>query len=261
MDRAAWRAAVCGVLKCWTGEGNDSPLQYSCLENSMDRGAWRATVYVVARVGHDWTTKHVASIAQDAPKMPWGIVGSLIWKRLMAPLPVYASCRWWSDIYWTPACCTGQDDKLPRCAYSLSNRWVRKCTRLSKPTFVSTGFCLFRLYFLSPKLQRLWLGRLESHCVLPFVSPRASLTWLWLGALMALGIVLLVLCLVFMADEFPFRVTIHPILDRVSQNNFLVWKINCMVSLDNRREMLDLVIITNLFWLYYLEEFNLLIWC
>ena len=26
------------------GEGNDSPLQYSCLENPMDRGAWRATV-------------------------------------------------------------------------------------------------------------------------------------------------------------------------------------------------------------------------
>ena len=22
------------------GEGNDNPLQYSCLENSMDRGAW-----------------------------------------------------------------------------------------------------------------------------------------------------------------------------------------------------------------------------
>ena len=26
------------------GEGNSNPLQYSCLENSMDRGAWRATV-------------------------------------------------------------------------------------------------------------------------------------------------------------------------------------------------------------------------
>ena len=30
------------------GEGNDSPLQFSCLENSMDRGAWRATVHGVA---------------------------------------------------------------------------------------------------------------------------------------------------------------------------------------------------------------------
>ena len=28
-------------------EGNGDPLQYSCLENSMDRGAWRATVYGV----------------------------------------------------------------------------------------------------------------------------------------------------------------------------------------------------------------------
>ena len=26
------------------GEGNDNPLQYSCLENSMDRGVWQATV-------------------------------------------------------------------------------------------------------------------------------------------------------------------------------------------------------------------------
>ena len=31
------------------GEGNDYALQYSCLENSMDRGAWRATVHGVAR--------------------------------------------------------------------------------------------------------------------------------------------------------------------------------------------------------------------
>ena len=27
-----------------TGEGNGNPLQYSCLENSMDREAWQATV-------------------------------------------------------------------------------------------------------------------------------------------------------------------------------------------------------------------------
>ena len=28
-----------------TGEGNGYPLQYSCLENSMDRGVWRAAVH------------------------------------------------------------------------------------------------------------------------------------------------------------------------------------------------------------------------
>jgi hypothetical protein len=64
MDREAWRAAIHGVAKSrtrlsnWTelnfhyliviwlnvstlfGEGNGTPLQYSCLENPMDRGAW-----------------------------------------------------------------------------------------------------------------------------------------------------------------------------------------------------------------------------
>ena len=39
------------------GEGNGNPLQYSCLENPMDRGAWRATVHGVARVRHDLATK------------------------------------------------------------------------------------------------------------------------------------------------------------------------------------------------------------
>ena len=34
------------------GEGNGNPLQYSCLENPMDGGAWRATVHGVAQ---SWT--------------------------------------------------------------------------------------------------------------------------------------------------------------------------------------------------------------
>ena len=39
------------------GKENGNPLQYSCLENPADRGAWRATVHGVARVGHDLATK------------------------------------------------------------------------------------------------------------------------------------------------------------------------------------------------------------
>ena len=31
------------------GEGNGNPLQYSCLENPMDRGAWQTTVHLVAK--------------------------------------------------------------------------------------------------------------------------------------------------------------------------------------------------------------------
>ena len=31
------------------GEGNSNPLQYSCLENPIDRGAWQATVHGVRK--------------------------------------------------------------------------------------------------------------------------------------------------------------------------------------------------------------------
>ena len=35
------------------GGRSSNPLQYSCLENSMDREAWRATVHGLQRVGHN----------------------------------------------------------------------------------------------------------------------------------------------------------------------------------------------------------------
>ena len=38
------------------GEGNGYSLQYSCLESSMDRGTWRATVHGSQRVRHDEAT-------------------------------------------------------------------------------------------------------------------------------------------------------------------------------------------------------------
>ena len=43
-----------GFSSMWyqVGEGNGIPLQYSCLENPMDRGAWRAAVHGVAK---SWT--------------------------------------------------------------------------------------------------------------------------------------------------------------------------------------------------------------
>ena len=43
------------------GGGNGNPVQYSCLENPMDRGAWRATVHGVAKsqtqLSH-WAEQH-----------------------------------------------------------------------------------------------------------------------------------------------------------------------------------------------------------
>ena len=36
------------------GRGNDNPLQYSCLKNPMNRGAWWAMVHGLKSVGHNW---------------------------------------------------------------------------------------------------------------------------------------------------------------------------------------------------------------
>ena len=41
------------------GGGNSNPLQYSCLENPMDRGAWRTTVQAVIESG---MTEHISLI-------------------------------------------------------------------------------------------------------------------------------------------------------------------------------------------------------
>ena len=43
---------ICKIYPVISGEGNGNPLQYSCLENSMDGGTWWAAVHGVAK---SWT--------------------------------------------------------------------------------------------------------------------------------------------------------------------------------------------------------------
>ena len=45
-----------------SGVGNDNRLQYSCLENSMDRGAWRA---IVQEFANSWIQRSSSSAAKD----------------------------------------------------------------------------------------------------------------------------------------------------------------------------------------------------
>ena len=45
--------------------GNGNPLQYSCLENSMDRGAWWATVHGSQRVGYNLVTNMHTSVVES----------------------------------------------------------------------------------------------------------------------------------------------------------------------------------------------------
>ena len=48
------------------GEGNGSPLQFSCLETSVDRGTWWAIQFMRSkRVGHNWATELVSQKQND----------------------------------------------------------------------------------------------------------------------------------------------------------------------------------------------------
>ena len=56
----AWDARDMGLIPGsgrFPGEGNGNPLQYSCLENSMHRGAWRPTVHEVTK-SQIWLSYH-----------------------------------------------------------------------------------------------------------------------------------------------------------------------------------------------------------
>ena len=67
------------------GEGNGSPLQYSCLENPMDSGAWWATVHGVAK-----------SRTRLSDFTSWTVA-------LQAPLSVeFSKQEYWSDLPFPP---------------------------------------------------------------------------------------------------------------------------------------------------------------
>ena len=52
------------------GEGNDYPLQYSCLENSMDRGAWQATAHGVTK--NRTRLRQLSSSSSSSSSFPGG---------------------------------------------------------------------------------------------------------------------------------------------------------------------------------------------
>ena len=72
------------LLEPYHGEGNGTPLQYFCLENPMDGGAWWAAVHGVARVGPDWAdfpfTFHFHALEKEmathSSVLAWSIPGT-----------------------------------------------------------------------------------------------------------------------------------------------------------------------------------------
>ena len=77
------------------GGAQGNPLQSSCLENPMDRGAWRAVVHRVQSVWHSWRTWHPHTRVRLGPDL------TTMTERLTFHFPIY-SCflLFWSVIAW-----------------------------------------------------------------------------------------------------------------------------------------------------------------
>ena len=106
-----------------TGEGNGTPLQYSCLENPMDGGAWKAAVHGVAE-GWTWLrdftftfhfhalekemATHSSVLAWRIPGMgePGGLqsMGSHRVRHDWSDLAAAARRSKWENIYWRWKC-------------------------------------------------------------------------------------------------------------------------------------------------------------
>ena len=98
------------------GDSNGTPLQYFCLENPMDRGAWWAAVHGVTRVGHDWATS-------------LSLFTYMHCRRKWQPTPVFlpgesqgraglVGCRLWG--------CT-ESDTTKAMQQQLAVQWLRIC--------------------------------------------------------------------------------------------------------------------------------------
>ena len=74
------------------GGGNGIPLQYSCLENPMDREAWRATVHGVTK-SQTWLNVHAHMHALSISH--WSIME---WKNRCHSFPYRAFVMWFSPL-------------------------------------------------------------------------------------------------------------------------------------------------------------------
>ena len=138
---ARFNLCVTSVL----GEDNDTPLQYSCLENPMDGGAWWAIQSMGSlTVGHDWATS-------------LSLFSFMHWRRKWQPTPVFLPGEsqgrgaWWAAVYGVAQSRT----QLKRLSSSSS-----KALADPHPFIINT-----------------WRGRLVLCIALKRVSIRFSFPW------------------------------------------------------------------------------------
>ena len=119
------------------GEGNGNPLQYSGLENPMDRGAWRATVHSVAK---RWTLLKRLSMQATVHKGSLFSTPSPVVLPLIFILPILIGVQWYFILVFICTSLVASDaEHLFLCIFAICI-WM-KCL------FMSFAHFLTELYF------------------------------------------------------------------------------------------------------------------
>ena len=162
------------IRRCWRG----NPLQYSCLENSMDRGAWWATIHGVTKSQtlRDW----VSDTESD-----WATYTLLLGRKAIVKLDRVLKSR--VQHFADKSLCS------QRYGFSSSNVWMWELDH--KEGWASKNWCFWTVVFektlespldfkeikpVNPKGNQPWIfiGRTDAEAEAPILQPPDMKTWL-----------------------------------------------------------------------------------
>ena len=183
-----------GVRHC-SGEGNDTPLQYSCLENPMGGGAWWAAVHGVAKSRtqlSDFTfTFHFHALEKEMATHSSVLAWSILGMGEPGGLPSMGSHRVghdWRDLaaasiskqlikkqrhYFVNKCTSSQS-----CGFSSSHAWMWELDSKKKPE--NQRCDAFELWCWRRLLRVPRTARSSNQSILKEIGPEYSLeNWCW----------------------------------------------------------------------------------
>ena len=111
-----WACSFFNILvhlsKSWRfpGEGNSCPLQYSCMENSMDRGAWWAKVHEVAK-SQTWLSNNTFHLNSTSLGFILPLI-SIFANLYSAP---FLTASWWTSLVV----------QMVKCLPTIQETWVQ----------------------------------------------------------------------------------------------------------------------------------------
>ena len=137
------------------GAGNGNLFQDSCLENSMDRGAWRAKVHGIVK---SWTQLNTTTLSLFYGWKNWGRDGLNNLPKITEPYRHYSTSQFWPDSRGPRAGGSEEMSSFQRSWNCICEHWCLPCREGSDKRSLGTGSD----------------GKIKGHNVLNLLKSEAS---------------------------------------------------------------------------------------